>query len=38
MHMHDSFAVAVLKEHDVVVGHLPYAFFQEQCFPSKPSL
>ena len=25
---HDSFAVSAMKEHDVVVGHLPYAFFQ----------
>ena len=25
---HDSFAVSVMKERDVVVGHLPYAFFQ----------
>ena len=25
---HDSFAVSAMKERDVVVGHLPYAFFQ----------
>ena len=28
MHMHDLFAVSVMKERGVVVGHLPYAFFQ----------
>ena len=25
---HDSFAISAMKERDVVVGHLPYAFFQ----------
>ena len=25
---HDSFAVSAMKERDVVVDHLPYAFFQ----------
>ena len=25
---HDSFAVSAMEERDVVVGHLPYTFFQ----------
>ena len=25
---HDSFAVSAMKERDVIVAHLPYAFFQ----------
>ena len=25
---YESFAVSAIKERDVVVGHLPYAFFQ----------
>ena len=34
---HDSFAVSAMKERDVVVGNLPYSFFQSctngACFP-----
>ena len=26
--VHDSFAISAMKERDVVVGHLPYTFFQ----------
>ena len=35
---HDSFAVSAMKERDVVVGHLPYAFFQSCTNGAFPSI